>query len=466
MTITGLTFGRTFFVIVTVLVASLSIFPMRAQIPGTQGQNAVCTSNSPTGCAPTVGTSAFIDASTFKGKASTICGVLNFMLKNGFTAGAVIDARGLNSTNTSMTCTASPWVGITSNPPPSTILLPAGTIVIPATWFVPSGTHLIGQGDTAGSGTTLQVSSTFGSSAMIQFGSSTWCSASSPCTGIGVEKLILDGQGKSIVGIWNQLAQTQSYIDHASLYQILGTGLQISGTANNSGPYTNINFNTGTTFTATSSTVCAQINLSGSGGMRGIRGLSCNNLTSNLANVAVLLDSSSNSLKDVTILGFYDGVLVGANAAAHSNVLVNVIGDTPSTPICNGGVCVLPTINAIHISKAKPVSDLVIVGASNVSGTSTFTLEDEVTSTHLITAQDPYIGMYVLGNAANGGYARFTTSPSVPTWSNGTSAPTTGSCTQGSLYSCTGSASQCTQNSNSYALFGCPTQGGNWSGIR
>lgn len=454
---------RTFVGTVIVLVVCFSLFLARAQAQGSQGQNAVCTSTMLTGCAPTVGTSAFIDASMFKGKASTICGVLNYVLKTGFTAGAAIDARGLNSTNTSMTCTASPWAGITSNPPGSTILLPAGTIVIPATWFLPSGTHLIGQGDTAGSGTTLQASSTFSGTAMVQFGSSTWCSAGSPCSGIGIEKLILDGQGKSIVGIWNQLAQTQSYLDHVSLYQILGTGLEISGTANNSGPYTNINFNTGTNFIAGSSTVCAQINLTGSGGTHGIRGLSCNNVTSNLANAAVLLDSSSNSLKDVTILGFSDGVLVGSNAAAHGNVLVNVIGDTPSTLICNPN-CRLPVINAVHISNVgNPVTDLVLMGISNVTGGGTFTLHDDVTSTQLATSQDPYVGLYVLGNAANGGHARFTTSSSVPTWASGTSTPSA-SCAQGSLYSCTGSASQCTQNTTSYALFGCPS--GTWTGIK
>ena len=216
-------------------------------------------------------------------------------------------------------------------------------------------------------------------------------------SGIGIEKLILDGQGKSIIGIWNQLAQTQSYVDHVSLYQILGTGLEISGTANNSGPYTNINFNTGTTFTAVASTVCAQIKVSGTGGTRGIRGLSCNNLTGTLGNAAVLLDSSSNSLKNVTILGFSDGVLVGSNAAAHSNVLVNVIGDTPSTLICNPN-CRLPVINAVHISNVgNPVTDLVIMGASNVTGGGTFTLHDDVTSTQLATTQGPLYRPIYLG---------------------------------------------------------------------
>jgi hypothetical protein len=84
---------------------------------------------------------------------------LTFILQNVdrppvYPSGAVIDARGLNSTNTSMTCTASPWAGI-SNPPPSTILLPAtggatpNPIIIPnsSPWILASNTHLIGEGD-------------------------------------------------------------------------------------------------------------------------------------------------------------------------------------------------------------------------------------------------------------------------------------------------------------------------------
>jgi hypothetical protein len=112
------------------------------------------------------GSSAFIDASVFVSNATTFCGVLNYMLTpiNGVvpSTGAVIDARGLanSSPATSMTCTTanpSPWAGIT-NPPPSTILLPAtgGTtptpIIIPSSWVLPNNTRLIGQGDGVTSG--------------------------------------------------------------------------------------------------------------------------------------------------------------------------------------------------------------------------------------------------------------------------------------------------------------------------
>jgi hypothetical protein len=104
----------------------------------------------------------------------------------------------------------------------------------------------------------------------------------------------------------------------------LGTGLSISGSASNSGPYTNINFDTGG-YSGVSNTVC--VNINGLSNTRGVRGLNCNSRTNDAA-VAVALDSSSNLIKDVTIVGFYDGIRVGASAAAKSNVLVNVIGDT------------------------------------------------------------------------------------------------------------------------------------------
>lgn len=171
---------------------------------------------------------AFIDASVFVGSLNpNICSLLHGILNGsllgstGYPAyGAVIDARGLNSNNTSMQCTASPWAGITS-PPPSTILLPAGTILIPKSWILPANTHLIGEGDNPGSaalaaGTTIQAcnsllnSCSFTNSAMIQFGSSS-------ATGISVENVTLDRQGQSINGIVNQYSSYLSYVDRVTL---------------------------------------------------------------------------------------------------------------------------------------------------------------------------------------------------------------------------------------------------------
>jgi hypothetical protein len=117
--------------------------------------------------------------------------------------------------------------------------------------------HLIGEGDgipSTGStpGTTIQPATGF-SGSMIQFGTAP--PPSSPpicppvgsvytCTGISVENLTLDGKGQSVNGITNAYSQDGSYVNHVRLYQILGTGLSVSGNASNSGPYSNITFDT------------------------------------------------------------------------------------------------------------------------------------------------------------------------------------------------------------------------------
>jgi hypothetical protein len=109
------------------------IFSNRADAQ-TQGNNAVYNSNAICSSTTSCGFSgAFIDASVFGNSSTDVCTVLKGILSSRTypPAGAVIDARGLpGTTGTSMQCTASPWAGITS-PKPSTILLPAGTILIP-----------------------------------------------------------------------------------------------------------------------------------------------------------------------------------------------------------------------------------------------------------------------------------------------------------------------------------------------
>ncbi len=184
------------FTITAVLVGWFSAFPTSAvaQGAGSPGNNAVYYQPGSSGtCCQ--GSGAFIDASVFPVKVTSpnFCSVLNYVLNPAnhviTSSGAVIDARGLpGSSGTSMTCTASPWAGITS-PPPSTILLPAGTIVIPTPWVLPPYTHLFGVGDSivqassgtwTTSGTTIQACNsgtcTF-SGDMIDFGGSPACSS-------------------------------------------------------------------------------------------------------------------------------------------------------------------------------------------------------------------------------------------------------------------------------------------------
>jgi hypothetical protein len=324
---TGLTSARTFLGIVAVLVCWFAALPAVAQ----QGQDAVYNSTgSPTN------SPAFIDASMFASQGGTICSVIYGILSGVNYSAAVIDARALpNSTpSTSMTCAAgtTPWNnGSSTVAVPSTILLPAtgaisanlaNPIIIPSTWIVPANTRLIGEGDgiLSGSsypGTTIQAASGF-SGTMIQFGSSSSSvcppvPSGPPCTGISVENLTLDGLEQSVGGIINQYAQNNSYVNHVSFYRILGTGLLVStpssgsSSATNSGPYSNITFDTGG-YSGTSATVCASIdNVNGFLlGTRGIHGLRCTSET-NDAPAAVLLDASNNSIEDVKIVRWRPG---------------------------------------------------------------------------------------------------------------------------------------------------------------
>jgi len=225
------------FVITTVLTCWLLALPLQLKAqnscpsPST-GQDAVYNTTCNNG--PIVGSSAFIDASQFGVSTSDICKVLRGILSsNSYPAGAIIDARGLpGNTGTSMTCATNttPWSqdnNVHVLNVSSTILLPAGTIQIPATWVLPSNTRLVGQGEnnplSATPGTTIQAAVPYLAS-MIQFGSSATsvCANLGVVCGISVQRLTLDGKAQSIDGIINQLSQSNTYVDHVTIYQVLG----------------------------------------------------------------------------------------------------------------------------------------------------------------------------------------------------------------------------------------------------
>lgn len=462
-------------IILPVVVAFVSLLlapPVASQLTS-PGNDAVYNSSGNVTLSP-----AFIDASVFvgSGQGSDICDVLykifnGVFFKNGYpSTGAVIDARGISGA-TNLTCHhGSPWTeGSTTVSLPSTILLPATggatptPIIIPnsSPWILPSNTHLIGEGDgipSTGStpGTTIQAAGSF-SGSMIQFGSASVCSG--PCTGISVENLTLDGGGQFVNGITNGFAQDVSTVDHVSLYQIRGTGLLIQGSANNSGPYSNITFDLGGT-SGTSQTVCASIN--GPSRTRGLHGLTCIS-PDNVPPAAVLLDSSNNSIEDTRIVGFYDGIRVGANNDAQSNVLLNIVGDTLAF------VGQTAPIVVVHISSNHNVSDLSIVGVynANAGGDSgpTYAIQDDLTGAQL---PEKSVGLYALGEVVSSAHSRYTTSPNAATWVTGPTAPgSSASCVPGSLFSCSGGSTSCTKNGIPYALWGCP--GGTavgWAPIR
>jgi len=388
--------------------------PAQAQSPGNNTVYASSTAQT--------GSAAFIDASVVP-QQTDICYTLYKIISGATYAypstGAVIDARGINS---NLTCAPgnTPWQHTGSSPAtaPSVILLPAATITINTTWTMPANTHIVGEGPNL---TILQATPGF-SGDMIDMGAgnSTFCGTTQICQGVQVEHLQVNGGGGN--GIVNSYSQDASYVNDVMLLDLGGIGLSIGGSiggsAMNSGPYSNLTCDTGTL-----SAVCVQIK-GVSGGTRGIRGLTCTG-PSGYSKAAVLLDSSNNVIKDVRIVGFYDGIRIGSQAAAASNALFNILGDTNAKAMP-------PPVNVVHIaSNGYTVSDLSIMGVVN-QGTGSYAIEDDVTVT---TLPDSSLAMYVLGRKSPGGYySRLTTSPNAATWAFGPNAPT-GACVRGSLHS-------------------------------
>ncbi len=443
--------SRAFFALTVI---SLAIWP--GQSVGQIGYNSVWTS-SPS----RTSSSAFIDASVFTGPAgqTDICARINAALESATTTGVVIDARGINSTNSTMTCTSTntPWAytsGSTTYAPnrPSTVLLPAGTITISRTWILPDGTKIVGRGAGApgDSVTTIEASSTFTGGWMIQMGPNSSnvppliaCSTTTGCTDVSVEDLALNGgtKGASISGIINGQSRDMSYVRNVSMTQIGGTGLKVWSLAGNSGPYTNINFDSGTI--GSSTTICAQVVSTATVNVptRGIHGLTCNSESSTSPNIAVQIDASNNVVEDVQISGFEDGIVMGAtaNVSSTSNVVLNATGSSTVTDL-------------IHLETTGTVEDISLMGVS--ANGSAVTIKDDVSSTPSLS--DSHIAMYVLGqstpiSSSGNGYSRFTTSTSanVVTWGVGSSAPTT-PCNKGSLFSLSPSSN----NGNLYVCNG------------
>jgi hypothetical protein len=425
------------------------------------------------------GSFAMVDASQFPG--TDICAQIYaafsaFMSNNNNapTNGIVVDARGIAPSD----CTSgSPWRGwgfqSNSNPLPNVVLLPSGIIPIHGTWIMPSNTRLIGEGPgTLGTngvllgGTTLQVDTTFAGSEMIDMGPASsspgaYCSSFGNlfnCPGVQIEHLRIDGTGggQNLSGIVNYWGQELSYVEDVAFSNLSGTALTLYGntagnnlsySANNSGPYSNL--------TMTGVNHC--LNINGTYGTRGVHGLYC----SSKGSPAIYVDAPNNTLEDITLARDNgategtDGILIGSNSPAENNLLFNI------RSVLNGQG--FGFRNLIHLrnmanllstcpatttggSSTYNVCDITIMGVTNGSGNNT--INDEVGGTALT---DPSLGMYILGEPVQSGlsttvpinsflgYSHFTTSPNWPSWAVGTSQRQGASCTGGvgSLFSVT-----------------------------
>jgi len=463
-----------------VLGAWLSVLPNRTWAQqGNEGLNTVWQTSS-----NKIASAAFVDASAYTSNGD-ICGRLNYILSTA-PNGVVIDARGvLPATGSTQSCGMNPWNNI--NPTSATILLPAGTITICATWTLPVLTKIIGEGVGQGGtiGTTLRVGSltncngsNFMGTAMIQMGNIPNNCTLSNCFSVSVSDLALDGQSKSTIdGIDNTTAQELSSVQHVAMVNIGRVGLFNS--SGNVGPYTDISI-------AVTSNAAACVETQGP--PRGFHGLSCTCVQSN-GSICSSSDSTLNpnagiylggvpsvglpagyasSIEDVHIDGFRYGIFVGESgpgtpAPAFDYLLSNISGGNNVTDLIH--ISSVQSASGFCPPQTNPfnVCDITVMGATS-SGTNT--IVDELSNTTLASSTDPTVGMYVLGEQVTAGgsgvgNSRFTTSPSVPSWIVGTTAPTT-PCAIGDLYSITAGTSGTT-------LWGCVGNGqpavGAWSPI-
>ena len=420
------------------LVTALCLCPVRVQAQGSIGNNAVYNTSG-----NLAGSDAYVDASVYDTGNGDVC----FDILSSFPSSpsstvpmVVIDARGITPQPNG--CANSPFP--TSGTVRSVILLPVGKIMIQAVWVLPERTRVIGEGadpTSAGTnGTILQWAGSTSSDYMVQFANS---ASSCPVFGIGIENLTLDGNNTIANGIENICAQERSYVDHVSLRNFEGTGLLVDtvGQGQNSGPYSNITFlGTGT------SAVCA--NIYGSGPTRGIHNMKCVG-GGGTSEVGIYLDASGNSLEDISLAGFADGILVGNNPSssvysARGNVLLNIV---KAGSITNSVVHICGSLSTSgDCSGHGLVSDLSILQVYG-NGAAHGTIEDDTISSGSTSSPtlvtDSQVAIYAIGESMGGGSSRFTTasqSARVPSWLVG-SGQASGSCTgspknrAGTLYS-------------------------------
>jgi hypothetical protein len=420
------------------------------QLHAQAGYNAACTSaTAPTNAACSLTT---LDASLLAG--STICqkiysalSVLNTLIPGHTNPGGVIDARSITSGLTCSAANETPWTSGTSViTTPAIILLPAGEITISTGWIIPDRTRVFGEGERSNPaspyapGTQIVAASGL-TGTMISLGGANLYPNSTTvypcgvypgtsdgvCFGVSISDVMLEGNSDTtLVGIANTNSQELSYVNHVNLYGILGTGLSITTTqAQNSGPYSNIVCNPASSY-ASGASVCVDIN--GVGDTRGIHGLTATapSTGSTGPTAAVLLDSNNNTIEDAHFEGFQNGILVGANAGARSNVLFNITGGTGAGPMTN----------VVEISSANTVTTLSIMGVS--SGGATNSIEDEDYGSSPLLISDSYVGLYVVGDQISSSvYSRFNTSKQAPSWLSG-AVSVSGSCStvaNGTLYS-------------------------------
>jgi hypothetical protein len=347
---------------------------------------------------------------------------------------------------------------------------------------------------------------------MIEMGSSASCPAEG-CSGVGIEHLQLAGGGNvagAVKGIHNQYSQTPSYVNDVILFNFSDIGLRVEGPSGgapgaiDSGPYSNMTYIASMPSSSDcTSTSCPVMCVDLEAQTRGLHGFTCrgNQYTgvqqAGQGYPGIVVNASNNTLEDIHVEAFWDGIEVGNTTSSVGNVVIsNVNGSqTDSQGTCiQQGVNYCQVHNAVHICGPNgattnnpyglcpittgTVSDVTILQAAEINitpPTATTVIEDDVTGTslaRLTNSNSPpaTVGMYVLGESLGGGAAhtRFAVSPAptgnfassstvVPTWGVGTVSAATLPCsTPGALYSNTQGTSSgnavyvCTGSSGSF----------------
>lgn len=421
--------------VAAIFLVGLSIpVPVGAQTiePGSTGNSAVYQ-----GSNQIAGSSATIDASVFPG--NDVCAKINAVLTStspSFPArGAVIDARGILVPASVLNCfSGSPWRGSPPGSawPPATILLPPGGVTIHTPWVLPNGTRIIGERRNT---TVMVPASDFPAGAtMIEMGSSdkAVCPALGGvpvCKGIGVQWVSLDGEtrnppkGAPVNGIDNEFSQDLSYVDHVDFRFLEGFGIKVGPGAANSGPYSNLIFAAGGTLAQGATTETAAVVLQTS--TRGLHGMTCT--ADGIPFACTHLQAGNNSVENIHIEGFVDGIVIGDSAATGNRVNGNVLISIDGGHGGNTG----QVVNVIHIcNPANPtfgtacsagdwsVGDVTVLGATADFGlnASPIALQDDLTGatlrTGLRSATD--VSLYVLGEpltiGSDTGFSRFSPS--------------------------------------------------------
>jgi hypothetical protein len=440
-----------------------------------------------------VASADWIDASAFWTKVNghlalpDICAIIDNILTNNYSGkypnGAVIDARGLyDSVDSQVTiaCTGTPFDNVNTNPPATTILLPAVTIPISYTWVLPNNTKIVGLGSrtalsaNAADGTMLSASTSL-TGYMIEMGSSN-CPSPQGCTSVAVERLDLDGtQSSTAMGIDNTHSVDSSYVDDVNFHHFSLTGLHIA--AANSGPYSNVTYAAKSAATCNSSDACPMcVDLEAQ--TKGLHGVTClgnattgQKVTSQYGPPGIQVNASNNSIEDVHIEAFWDGIEVGNTSTTQpiGNIVVSNVTGSESNDCSPCQVT-----NVVHICGQHPhdttdfgecqvttgtVEDVTILQVTSKvlssSHAGTTTVEDDATSTSIqacFTCELPFsTPFYGLGEPDGGptaAYSRFAGNPAqsggnygpqttpVPTWSVGSASINGTPClTVGALYS-------------------------------